>query len=140
MKALKDYIVEALDTQKVFVVLKPGFDDLGGKIINIFNDEGWEVAQTTTKKLLLSEAKRMYAVHKEEDFYDALCKYMSSAPCRAFIMEKPGKQSKSSFKEVAKIKDKIREEYGESDMRNVLHSSDSWENMKEEASVFFSNF
>lgn len=140
MKALKDYIVEALDAQKVFVVLKPGFDDLGEKIINIFNDEGWRVAQTTTKKLLLSEAKRMYAVHKEADFYDALCKYMSSAPCRAFIMVKPGKQSKASFKEVAKIKDKIREEYGESDMRNVLHSSDSWENMKEEASVFFFNF
>ena len=140
MKHLNEYIKESIENQKVFVVLKPGFLELAGDIINIFNKKGWTVEQTTTKQLLLSEAKRMYYVHKDEDFYDDLCKYMSSEPCRAFIMVKPGKQKKSSFNEVAKIKDSIRNKYGESDMRNVLHSSDSEENMKEEASVFFGNF
>jgi nucleoside diphosphate kinase len=41
------------------------------------------------------------------------------------------------FGEVKKIKDEIREKYGESDMRNVLHSSDSQENMDAEALIFF---
>jgi hypothetical protein len=62
---------------------------------------------------------------------------MASDICRAFIFTKPGFQSKNTFKEVAKIKDGIREKYGESDMRNVLHSSDSMENMIHEASIFF---
>ena len=36
-------------------------------------------------------------------------------------------------------KDKIREEYGQSEMRNVLHSSDSYKNFTHEASVYFYN-
>jgi nucleoside diphosphate kinase len=60
---------------------------------------------------------------------------MSSGPCRAFIIGKAN--SMKPFEEVAKIKDEIRKKYGESDMRNVLHSSDSAENMEHEASIFF---
>jgi nucleoside diphosphate kinase len=140
MKSLQEYIKESLDTQKVFVVLKPGFLNLAQTVINIFNESGWVVEQTNIKQLLLSEAKKLYYVHRNEDFYKDLCEYMASEPCRAFIVIKPGKQSKQSFEEVAKIKDRIREEYGESDMRNVLHSSDSEENMENEASIFFRTF
>ena len=41
--------------------------------------------------------------------------------------------------EFAKLKDKIREEYGESDMRNVLHSSDSYKNFTHESQIYFYN-
>ena len=37
------------------------------------------------------------------------------------------------------LKDKIREEYGESDMRNVIHSSDSYKNFTHESQVYFYN-
>jgi nucleoside diphosphate kinase len=61
---------------------------------------------------------------------------MSSDICRAFILKKE-KNSKNPFEEVAGIKEEIRKTYGESDMRNVLHSSDNQENMDHEASIFF---
>lgn len=136
MRTLTD-ILESLEMQRVFVVLKPGSLDLGQTVIEIFAEKGWDIYQTRTKHLLLSEAKKLYDVHKKEPFYKDLCNYMSSGPCRAFIFEKPGKTTKKSFEEVAKIKDGIRKKYGESDMRNVLHSSDSQEAMDNEAPLFF---
>ena len=42
------------------------------------------------------------------------------------------------FKEVDKIKDEIRQRWGESEMKNVIHSSDSLEHMNEEAKIYFS--
>lgn len=136
MKHLNDYIVESLGVHSyVFVVLKPGSLDLAQTVIERFAEDGWFVEATTTKQLLPEEARKLYYVHREEEFYKPLCEYMASSPCRAFIFVKEG--SKHPFKEVKAIKDEIREKYGESDMRNVLHSSDSQDNMDKEASIFF---
>lgn len=138
MNSLYETILESNDSkQKIFVVVKPGFLNLSDIIINTFEENGWCMEKTVVKKLLLKEAQVMYAMHKKEEFYKPLCDYMSSDLCRAFIFTKPGTTSQKTFKEVAKIKDGIREKYGESDMRNVLHSSDSKENMYKEASLFF---
>lgn len=123
--------------QHVFVVLKPGSLDLAQIVIKRFKESGWVVEKTTIKQLLLREAKDLYKVHEKENFYEDLCKYMSSGLCRAFIFIKHGNQSKASFDEVKKIKDEIREKYGESDMRNVLHSSDSDKAMDWESGIFF---
>lgn len=136
MKSLISLLNESLQ-QQVFVVLKPGSLDLAQVVIERFEQSGWKVARTTTKQLLLEEAKKLYEVHKKEDFYKSLCEYMASGPCRAFIFTKRGTQSSKSFKEVAEIKEEIREKYGESDMRNVLHSSDNSNAMEKEARIFF---
>ena len=134
MKTLVEYITESVSSE-VFVVLKPGALDLAQTVIERFAQDGWKMKKTTTKQLLLSEAKQLYYVHKKEDFYKDLCEYMSSAPSRAFIFTKEG--AKNPFKEVAAIKEEIREKYGETEMRNVLHSSDSAKNMAKEMSVYF---
>jgi nucleoside-diphosphate kinase len=134
MKTLVEYITESVSSE-VFVVLKPGALDLAQAVIERFAQDGWKMKKTTTKQLLLSEAKQLYYVHKKEDFYKDLCEYMSSAPSRAFIFTKEG--AKDPFKEVAAIKDEIREKYGESEMRNVLHSSDSAKNMAKEMCIYF---
>lgn len=136
MKHLQTHISQGL-SQKIFVVLKPGFMNLSQTIIDIFKESGWEMEKTVVKKLLLHEAQQLYKVHSKEEFYKPLCEYMCSDICRAFIFTKPGIQTKKTFTEVKEIKDKIREEYGESDMRNVLHSSDSEKNMDSESSIFF---
>lgn len=135
MKTLVEHLDGKLNGQKVLIVVKPGSLDHTQSVIDKFGEAGWEVCNTTIKTLLPQEAKQLYKVHKDEDFYDSLCEYMSSGPCRAFLISNP--ESLHPFKDVAKIKDEIRELYGESDMRNVLHSSDSKENMENEASIFF---
>ena len=121
----------------IFTVVKPGFLNLTQKIIEKFEEKGWQVSKIRTKQLLLKEAHALYAIHKEKDFYKDLCEYMSSGPSTAIIYSKPGPMDKNIFKEVEEIKDEIRNKYGESDMRNVMHSSDSLEHMNNEKDVYF---
>lgn len=136
-KKYKKKITESLkEGQYIFTVIKPGFLPLAQQIIERFEEEGFEVFKLKTKKLLLKEAQLLYKVHKNEKFYNDLCKYMVSDSTLAIIYSK-SEPTKDIFKEVESIKDEIRKKYGESDMRNVLHSSDSFEHMNDEIGIYF---
>lgn len=133
---LKNPAEKALEIPKeVFVVVKPGFLDKANQIIDKFARKGLVFKQMRTKQLTLGEAKRMYYVHKDEDFYYKLCKYMSSGPCLGIIFDASG--IADPFKVTDALKDEIRGQFGEDDMRNCLHSSDNVENMNKEKTVFF---
>ena len=144
MKDLKSYLHNVVDPiskdpmrkNHVLVVIKPGFENLLGTLCDLFKQNGYKIIKTKTKQLLLSEAEELYKVHSQEDFYEDLCKYMSSGISTAMILYK---KSDNIFKDFETLKDKIREEYGESDMRNVIHSSDSYENFTHESQVYFYN-
>ena len=75
MKTIYEH-VQSMPMQKIFVIIKPGFLQHSQSIIERFKERGWKVEKTRVKKLLLSEAKSLYKVHKEEDFYKPLCEYM----------------------------------------------------------------
>ena len=62
---------------------------------------------------------------------------MSSDISVGLIFEKPHQLDKKTFQEVDKIKDYIRDKWGEDDMRNVLHSSDSFSAMENESQIYF---
>lgn len=130
MKTLKYF----LSMDDIFIIIKPGFLNISDKIIEKFIQNGYIVKQSKSKKLLLSEAKELYSIHKDEDFYEPLCNYMSSDITTAFILSS---HSNNIFEKTSKIKDELREEYGESDMRNVIHSSDSKEHMIDEMKIYF---
>ena len=140
MESLTNYlssnISDPMRKDHVFVIIKPGFYNLSSELFKIFKEHGYTTVKSKTKRLTIDEAKSLYEVHKKEDFYDDLCKYMSSDITMAFILKK---KSDNIFKEFAKLKDEIREKYGESDMRNVLHSSDSYKNFTHESQVYFYN-
>lgn len=121
--------------KEVFVVVKPGFLEKSNQIIDKFARAGFRFIRMRTKQLTLGEAKRMYYVHKDEDFYYKLCKYMSSGPCLGIVFDARGIEE--PFKVVDELKDKIRNLWGLDDMRNCLHSSDNTKNMSKEMSVFF---
>lgn len=140
MKPLSVYLQNPTMTatmipKEVFVVVKPGFLNKANAIIDKFARAGFRFVAMRTKRLTFGEAKRMYYVHKDEDFYYNLCKYMSSGPCIGIRFDARGIDD--PFKAAADLKDKIRKLYGEDDMRNCLHSSDNAENMHKEMSVFF---
>ena len=139
MKSLKSFITEYVDPMykdHVLVVIKPGFENLLEEICQLFREEGYKIIKIRTKKLMMEEAEELYKVHSQEDFYEDLCKYMSSGLSTAMILYK---KSDNVFKDFEMLKHKIREEYGESDMRNVIHSSDSYENFTHESQVYFYN-
>lgn len=140
MKDLLTYLNSNLNDpmrkNHVLVIVKPGFEHLLSIITKIFIDNKYKIVKSITKRLQLSEAKQLYKIHKKEKFYNDLCEYMSSGISTAFILKK---NSEHIFKDVAKIKDEIREKYSQSEMRNVLHSSDSYKNFIHEAGVYFYN-
>ncbi len=139
MESLTTHLTESLhNPAEIFIIIKPGFFQYTQDILNRFAEGGWKILKQRSKKLLLQEAKQLYKIHKKEDFYKDLCKYMSSDITTAFILRNDKlKQSPDTFKETTKIKDEIRDKYGESDMRNVIHSSDSLEHMNQEKSIYF---
>lgn len=134
---MKELGIYNKENQRIFTVIKPGFLHLAKNIIEIFNKNGWEVSKLRTKQLLRKEANKLYAVHKKESFYNDLCKYMSSGPSLAIIFIRDKLNNDKIYKEVSEIKDRIRKKWGESEMRNVLHSSDSYEHMLKEMSIYF---
>lgn len=134
---MKELGIYNKENQRIFTVIKPGFLHLAKNIIEIFNKNGWEVSKLRTKQLLRKEANNLYAVHKKESFYNDLCKYMSSGPSLAIIFTRDKLNNDKIYKEVSEIKDRIRKKWGESEMRNVLHSSDSYEHMLKEMSIYF---
>jgi len=140
MKPLLVYLQNPADTnemipKEVFVVIKPGFLEKSNQIIDKFARAGFRFMKMRTKQLSMGEAKRMYYIHKDEDFYYKLCKYMSSGPCIGILFDARGIEE--PFKITDELKDSIRKLWGEDEMRNCIHSSDNVENMTKEMSVFF---
>lgn len=135
---MKPVIEITPQTKYVFIVVKPGFERLSKTVIDRFEKEGFTLYKTRTKMLSLREAKQLYYVHKDEDFYKQLCEYMSSGISIGMLFAYPTdwKQEKA-FKKTDKIKDEIRKKFSESDMRNVMHSSDNIENMRMESAKYF---
>lgn len=127
---------------EIFVIIKPGFFNKAGEIIEMFEKDGFVLTKTRAKMLTLKEAQKLYKVHKNEDFYDKLCEYMASAPTYGMIFSYPKKHEQPTpedepIKKCDSLKDRIRELWSKSDMKNVIHSSDSIENMWKEASIYF---
>ena len=137
MKTLYEALRSTIGKESIFTIIKPGFLQYTQDILDIFAKDGWKMSKTTIKTLTLSEAKQLYKVHRNEDWYDSLCDYMSSGPSRAIIFERPGQQDKGTYDAVAKIKDDIRDKWAIDDCRNVMHSSDSMTTMEHESGIYF---
>lgn len=117
-----------------FAILKPGFLDLQKDFENELEDNGWKISDLTKIKMNLDDAKNLYKSHENEDFYDDLCKYMSSDKCIAYELYK---DCEDPIKDLKKLKDKVRDKWGKDDMKNCMHSSDSLENVKRESDICF---
>ena len=137
MIPLSESIARQFDNAWIFVIVKPGFQNLCKSIVEVFKNKGWTLSRTRPKQLTYREAKQLYMSHAKEDFYKDLCRYMSSDVSVGLIFEKPHQLDEKTFQEVGKIKDYIRDKWGEDDMRNVLHSSDSLSAMENESQIYF---
>lgn len=138
MKHITTYILEHIktpDTTKAFVIIKPGFLDYTDEIYEYIKDNEFEMYDHTNKmKLSEAQCKELYKMHEKEDFYDDLVKYMQGY-IQASIWGYNG--SGDPIKKMDEIKDHFRDKYGKDDMKNVMHSSDSKENVMREAKIIF---
>lgn len=143
MKTLREFILEQLnvpDNVKAFTIIKPGFLDHEEEIHQHIMSKGFIMHDhTSPMRLTTAQAQELYKPHEDKDFYGDLCTYMSSddivAAMWTFDNEKhSGTNTVSLMKE---IKDHFRDKYGEDEMKNCMHSSDSLENVKREAKIIF---
>ena len=149
MVSLRDYIIEKeepsiyannfkpkqVESHKIFIIVKPGFLQYAPQIIDIYKSNGFELFETRTTLLTKNQAKKLYAMHKDEEWYNPLCEYMASDLSMGITFKYKG-DKKTAFKLCSKLKDEIREKWSEDDKRNVMHSSDNYDNMLKESSFY----
>lgn len=141
MKELKEYIYEYLsipDDAKAFTIIKPCFLKYRDEIYKYICDKGFIMNDHTNDTVLSNkQVRELYDVHKEQDWYEDLCNYMVSGPveCAVWVFDHnryPGVDTIALMKD---IKQHFRDKYGESDMKNCMHSSDSLDNVQREAKI-----
>ena len=130
MKSLVEFITES-QNKREFMIIKPEFLQFRNEILEFLKQHNIIPIQELRKTLTLSEAKKLYKPHSKEDFYENLCKYMSSGDSIGFVLCNYGNN------DLLALKDQIRNKYGVDEMRNVVHSSDSGLNVHRESKIYF---
>ena len=118
-------------------------DGNSGAILSIIEKAGFRLIAMKLTRLSAETAGKFYAVHSERPFYGDLCRYMSSGPIVAAILEKDN--AVADFRKLigatnpANAEDgTIRKIYAKSIEANAVHGSDSDENAAIEGAFFFS--
>jgi nucleoside diphosphate kinase len=83
MKSFNKTFFESESVSKLngFCILKPEFLNHEEDFLKMLSNNGWKVVQKDKRKLTQQEAQELYKMHKNKDFYNDLCKYMSSSEC-----------------------------------------------------------
>lgn len=117
-----------------FCMLKPGFNQYKDEFERLLKLNGWKIIKHCTKQFTRPEIEDFYIMHKDQGFYHKLCDYMITEACECYSCYK---RCKDPYKEMGDFKKKIRDEWGEDEMRNGMHSSDNKENMLKECNIAF---
>lgn len=134
MKTLS-FLLEQQNTPagvNAFCILKPGFTKYEDEFFTLLKTNDWKVVDKVKKTLTKDEACKLYESKKDEAFYNALCEYMSSDEC---ICCSCSKKCDNPIKEMSSLKEKVRKAWGEDDMKNAMHSSDSLDNVARESKL-----
>ena len=136
MKKLSTYYEDLVLDPKAncFCMLKPGFVKYKDEFEKLLRAHGWKICKTCTKLFTLPEIEEFYICHKDKGFYNKLCDYMITEACQCYAVYK---HIKNPVKDMESFKEKIRQEWGEDEMRNGMHSSDSDDNVKREIELAF---
>jgi nucleoside diphosphate kinase len=136
MKKLSTYYEDLVLDPKAncFCMLKPGFVKYKDEFEKLLRAYGWKICKTCTKLFTRPEIEEFYICHKDKGFYNKLCDYMITEACQCYAVYK---HIKNPVKDMESFKEKIRQEWGEDEMRNGMHSSDSDDNVKREIELAF---
>jgi nucleoside-diphosphate kinase len=132
---------------KTFTMIKPDAFEAGnsGAILKMIEEAGYKIVAMKATQLTPAIAGKFYEVHKERPFYADLCKYMSSGPIIAAILEKDNavedyRNLIGATNPANAAEGTIRKIFAKSIEANAVHGSDSDENAEIEGSFFFSQF
>lgn len=126
-----------------FAIIKPtSFYEAGG-IISLIIGAGFSIEQLVSHHLTLDEAQEIYAPHKDQAFFNALCEYMCSGNVYLMRLHSDDDDAVSKWRTLmgaTNPKDAkegtIRKLYGRSLRENAVHGSDSVESAERELAIF----
>jgi len=130
--------------ERTLTILKPDCvrKELIGEVTKRIQEAGFNIVAMKMMRLTQDTAGGFYAVHKDQPFYDELCKFMSSGPCVPMILEK--ENAIEDFRTFIGATDPadaddgtIRADFADSVGENIIHGSDSVKNGIKEAKYFF---
>ena len=132
--------------ERTLSIVKPDgvHKNLIGEVYRRFEQAGLRIVAARMLRLTPEQAERFYAVHRERPFFKDLCRYMTSGPVVAQVLEGEGAVARNRDimgatdpKQAAK--GTIRADLASSIEENVVHGSDSAENAAGEIAFFFSD-
>lgn len=144
---MQQILKTTMASNRTFTMIKPDAVAAGhiGGILEQILQSGFKLVAMKYTYLTPEKAGEFYAVHQERPFYGALCKFMSSGPIVAAILEKDN--AIEDFRKLIGATDPtkadvgtIRQKFANSIEANAIHGSDSDDNAKIEGDFFFSAF
>ena len=130
--------------EKTLILVKPDAfkRKLVGKILQRFEDKGFDVKQLKTFDFEMDKAQEFYSVHKNKPFFNELVSFICSGTVVACILE--GNNAISTVRIMTGLTKSfdaspgtIRGDYGLGITDNIIHASDSHESFIKESSVIF---
>jgi len=130
--------------EKTLIILKPDAFQRGlaGRILNRFEEKGFQIIGMKAMTISQSLAERHYAVHKEKPFYPRLIKYITSGPVVVLVLQANNAIAVSRKMMGATFGSKaepgtIRGDFALSNSFNLIHGSDSPEAAEFEIGLYF---
>jgi nucleoside-diphosphate kinase len=132
------------EQQYTFSFLKPEAvkQRLVGEVVSRFERKGFTIRELRLHRMTKSEAERLYSVHKGKAFYEELVTHVTSGPVVLMIVAGPNpvetvRKLIGATNPLVAEPGTIRGDFSTSITANIIHASDSPENVKKEASIFF---
>jgi nucleoside-diphosphate kinase len=131
--------------ERTLIIIKPDAVQrhLTGRIIARLERKGFKLVAAKLMKIPEEVARRHYAAHRDQPFFEPSVKFMTSAPSLLMVWEADGivdmarKIIGGTFGYEAQP-GTIRGDFGCSQRYNLIHGSDSPESAEKEIALFFS--
>jgi nucleoside-diphosphate kinase len=133
-----------MTTEKTLILVKPDAfkRKLVGKVLQRFEDKGFDIKQLKTFEFEMDKAKEFYSDHKDKPFFSELVSSICSGTIVACILE--GNNAINTVrimigttKSFDASPGTIRGDYGLGITDNIVHASDSHESFIKESSILF---
>ncbi len=130
--------------ERTLSIVKPDAvgKNLIGEIYARFEKNGLCIAAARMLRLSRDDARRFYAEHEGQPYYEPLIDFMTSGPILAQVLE--GDDAINKNREIMGKTNSpeadpgtIRRDYGENNRRNAVHGSDSPKSAEREIAFFF---
>lgn len=132
--------------QRTFSFLKPETlkQRLVGEVISRLERKGLILKQLRLHQISKREAEELYSPHKGKPFFQELVDHVTSGPVMLMVIEGPNavetvRKLMGATNPLVAEAGTIRGDFSTSITANIIHASDSLENAKREASLFFTD-